>query len=443
MKTIVQCPQCGSRFRLPADQLQRQCSCRNCQHIFSGHEGTAAIAAEATPQSPPRKGKFKLTAFSAVGLAVLIGIATWFLMPQTSRVNAAADPGLAAMANDRRESARKTITVESFDCYSSGRSDPTANVVEQQDDVNRVCTLLTRLPSKEGELPAHPVRVGADEANIELTISTSPPLHVRRKIHKDGKSTLEIKHKTKEGIESKVTSPQKVLDALVGSVAFDPLAFTRMKPQEQVEILKRLVGVDTIDLNSDIEDAFEDRKQQKRELETYVAVTAQMPHYDELPETEEPLDPAEVQKEVEAALHNNKRLESIEFDVVEKQASVSRVRSRIRELQQALEDAQQHLAACEEDLQVSIELQETMTRIDVAPLVQKSTLIAEHNWKLSENKASPLWVSLLGGELRVFIPPALPTLVPQMEGSIMQQGNAPSNEHNWRCRNCPCAISNS
>jgi hypothetical protein len=82
---------------------------------------------------------------------------------------------------------------------------------------------------REGE-PGVPIRRGAETA--EVTVDLGEFIVVRRWTAKG--STLTVK--SRDGM--KYPSPQKMLDKLVGKLSFDPLAFTRAKPAEQVETLR-------------------------------------------------------------------------------------------------------------------------------------------------------------------------------------------------------------
>ena len=94
-----------------------------------------------------------------------------------------------------------------------------------------------------------PVRHGADEARIKLRLGPTnegDELVVRRIIRKgeDGHAvTHQLFVETPTG--AKYPRPQEKLDALIGKLTLDPVAFQRMKPAEQFETLKTFVpGVD-------------------------------------------------------------------------------------------------------------------------------------------------------------------------------------------------------
>lgn len=84
-----------------------------------------------------------------------------------------------------------------------------------------------------------PVRDGEDHARVTLDLGELP---VTRE-WKGDRSTLTVA--SADG--ATYNSPQRVLDALVGRLSFDPLAFTRLSAREQRESL-----LDLVDLNVDL-----------------------------------------------------------------------------------------------------------------------------------------------------------------------------------------------
>ena len=92
--------------------------------------------------------------------------------------------------------------------------------------------------SKETPLP---IRDGEDKASVRLDLGD---LVVTRSWTRKGTS---LKVENAEGAQYK--SPQSMLDALVGQLSFDPLAFTRLSPKEQREALLDLVDLD-VDLDA-------------------------------------------------------------------------------------------------------------------------------------------------------------------------------------------------
>lgn len=92
-----------------------------------------------------------------------------------------------------------------------------------------------------------PVRTGADYAIIRLALGEKggdPALLVTKFFDADGTTKLKV-----ENADGAVYSQgQTMLDALVGAIAFDPLAFKEMKPADQAAEIRRLVKLD-VDLD--------------------------------------------------------------------------------------------------------------------------------------------------------------------------------------------------
>ena len=79
-----------------------------------------------------------------------------------------------------------------------------------------------------------PIKRGEDRAEVELDLGD---LRIRR-VWKQGKPpTIEVTNA--DGM--KYSTPQSILDALTGSLTFDPLEFARMQPRDQRATLLRLV----------------------------------------------------------------------------------------------------------------------------------------------------------------------------------------------------------
>lgn len=89
-------------------------------------------------------------------------------------------------------------------------------------------------------IQAAPIRKGADKARIRLDLGE---LVVTRTFNRQkGDAEKVTTSLTVESADGAVfRSPQKMLDDLLGELSFDPLAFARAKPAEQVNMLRRLV----------------------------------------------------------------------------------------------------------------------------------------------------------------------------------------------------------
>ncbi len=108
-------------------------------------------------------------------------------------------------------------------------------------------------------VPEHPVRNGQDKAFVEVDLGD---LVVRRSFTAAGGSTLKVSNK--DGMV--YPSPQKMLDALVGKISFDPLQFSRMAPKDQVSTLKDITGLDFTELDRQHQTIYDTRREENRHI---------------------------------------------------------------------------------------------------------------------------------------------------------------------------------
>lgn len=105
-----------------------------------------------------------------------------------------------------------------------------------------------------------PIRRG--ESNAEVVCSLEGGLTITRKFTGNG-STLKIT--TADGESQR--SPQSILDSLVGTLSFDPLEFSRMKPEIQSQCLRQLAGLDFSELEREKARVYNARLLVGREVE--------------------------------------------------------------------------------------------------------------------------------------------------------------------------------
>lgn len=168
-------------------------------------------------------------------------------------------------------------------------------------------------------VPPKPIRTGADEAVIEVDLGD---YLVTRKFRRatreeeredDGGKTI-VAHIPTGEITSTLTvsskpngdqpaarfsSPQQLLDKIMGTLAFDPMAFVRAHGTDQLTILKKVVKLDTSDLDQGIKDLEAKRTQANRDLRTRQNTVASSPRFEDAPATR--ISVADVTAELEAA----------------------------------------------------------------------------------------------------------------------------------------------
>lgn len=125
--------------------------------------------------------------------------------------------------------------------------------------------------------PPEPIRSGEDEAEIVLHLSGEPPIKVQRVIDRKGTRLKVFQEYEDEWRE--VKSPQTMLNDMLSSLSFDPLEFKRLKPQDQIDLLKKVVGLDTRKYDEDEASAFSERSVVNRRVKDLTAQLKSMPRH--------------------------------------------------------------------------------------------------------------------------------------------------------------------
>lgn len=143
-----------------------------------------------------------------------------------------------------------------------------------------------------GGVPKRPVRDGEDTAHVTVDLGD---IVVTREFKPSGESRLKVENK--DGAVYK--SPQSMLDALVGKLSFDPLAFTRLDEKAQHALLCKLVGLDLTSLEAKRKELYDERTQVNKQAKAAAQRAADMPQH-EVAETAE-VSVAELSTELQAA----------------------------------------------------------------------------------------------------------------------------------------------
>lgn len=189
-----------------------------------------------------------------------------------------------------------------------------------------------------------------------------------KKFLSDVTSTLVVK--SKDG--AIYPSPQTMLNKLLGALTFDPLAFKDMKPKPQDEMLRKLVGLDVSQLEEARKEAYSQRALSKKAHDTRLSQLIALPSHKDVPAEELSMDgptselaragelrrvaddadrkltPARAAvslKESTRAQHLT-RVDELEKQILQLQDQVKRHEVSVEEIDVALVDARQHVAAC-------------------------------------------------------------------------------------------------
>ena len=112
-----------------------------------------------------------------------------------------------------------------------------------------------------GKKFSEPVKRGEKKGKVVADLGE---FIVTKKYTAGGENTT-LKVETKDGM-SPAGGAQGYLNKLIGSIAFDPEAFSKMKPTEQIKILRELTGLDTSKIDAEYKEVFDERTYENRQL---------------------------------------------------------------------------------------------------------------------------------------------------------------------------------
>jgi DNA repair exonuclease SbcCD ATPase subunit len=218
-------------------------------------------------------------------------------------------------------------------------------------------------------MPRRPVRDGAEEASIRLELDE---MVVERKIKPDGQSSLVVS--SKDG--ARYSSPQALLDGLVAGLSFDPLAFARMSAKEQREVLAKLVGLDTRDLEAERERVFQERTVINREVKRLEGEISGVPHHPNAPEGE--VNVAELAEELRAAEVAHGKVELAEREVSKAQEAHAQALEQAAALRVEIGELEAKLAS----------LRERLTRGEQGVIPTRETALTSARARIEELRAA-------------------------------------------------------
>lgn len=207
--------------------------------------------------------------------------------------------------------------------------------------LNALWSALESSAATKSTKTTRPVRDGEQKATVRVDLGD---IIVTRTWTAGGTSKLTVAA-ADTGAEYK--TPQKVLDALLGRMTFDPLAFTRMTPRDQVATLSGMVDIpidlDQVDADrAQMYDARTETGRQRKALGDAPAVDPNLP-------TEETTATSILAEIREAQEQNNTRDRAAAFinDATNQRARISEQIEELRQKDAALTasiaDATKHL----------------------------------------------------------------------------------------------------
>jgi len=218
-----------------------------------------------------------------------------------------------------------------------------------------------------------PVNRNVDVAVITCDIGE---FKITRRIVPSGETTVKIE--ASDG--HKVGSPETFLQSLFDSLTFDPSAFLRMDAKQQLETLRKVVGLDTSALDQERQKVYAERTQIGRDVDSAKKQLDAAPaHHDDAPKEEVSAE-AIVADLDDANRHNNK------INLIDAQGK--EVKATIERLERELAEARQKRETLIEARKLAISQRKDVGadgRVDTAAISDSLSSVEKTNKKVREN----------------------------------------------------------
>jgi DNA repair exonuclease SbcCD ATPase subunit len=175
--------------------------------------------------------------------------------------------------------------------------------------------------------PEVPIRTGESHAQVTLDLGE---IVVKRTFRATG-TTLTVT----QADGTKVSSPQRLLDALVGKMTFDPMEFMRMKPAAQADALRALIGLDFAASDAKRLQLYNERTVVNREMKSIQARGEAIKVPDNAPDAEQ--SPTEILAQIATAEAHNARFRELKVKASEINSEVHRARREFDEAKERLD----------------------------------------------------------------------------------------------------------
>lgn len=226
-------------------------------------------------------------------------------------------------------------------------------------------------------LPEQPLRKGEDSGYVTADLGE---IVATRTFKADGKSTLTVR--SKDG--TKVSGPQSVLDRLYSAVSFDPLEFQRMKPVDQAEVLRKLVGIDTTAIDDDIQSAYNRRTDVNRDVKALEARFNSMAWHGS--KFDIPKNPDQLQARLTAEQNKRATYDEADRQVNRWAVEVQEKAELVAAAEEALRVAKEAHAKATEALDLAFDRRSELEPGDVMSVMLEMQQLTAHNKNSAENK---------------------------------------------------------
>ncbi len=224
-----------------------------------------------------------------------------------------------------------------------------------------------------------PIRDGQDVAVVRLDLGDY--IVTRRWTDDDAGSLTVETPPTEDGRKQKYSSPQKLLDEIVGKRTFDPLAFTRMTAAEQVATLVATVDLpfDPAQLDRERAGVFDQRTEINRAVKQLEGQLAGVTKPVEgTPDVE--VSAADIIREFDLAREHNAALDNEMRNLELMQGAAEQAKARVTELEAELTRAREAASSTWDDYQAKlVKFKAGPERIDTSEISERLQKVEQTN----------------------------------------------------------------
>lgn len=206
-----------------------------------------------------------------------------------------------------------------------------------------------------------PLKDGAESGYIILE---TEKLIVKRMFTEAGST---IKVSGKDGFTA--DKPQTLLDALLGDLSFDPLAFTRLDAKKQVQMLMRLLKLDFSESDYKYSLIETERRDIGRDRDALKAQAAGIPHDPDAPKEEVVV--SELVAELQQAQQKNQLYAAKRNEASYAQTDAERIGSRVADLERQLSEAKKDWEVAQQSAADAEKALVGLVDIDLEPIKTK------------------------------------------------------------------------
>jgi hypothetical protein len=221
----------------------------------------------------------------------------------------------------------------------------------------------------EKVIPSMPLRQGATKGEIEITEDTGTV--TTRKLGKG--AGLEVRNE--KGFP--MPKPQQICNEKIGSLIFDPLAFSRMKAAEQREKVVELTGLDFSEMDYERDQVFDERTMVNREIKTLKAKASVLPKTEGPPVASVSIN--ELVSELRAREEWNATCLQSKAKLEQARADYKNIQDEIEDLEVQLADRQKALAGAAQEGKLLSKLVEDFEPQDVEEIREQIANIESTN----------------------------------------------------------------